>query len=166
MKLDPSHPLAARATSATIRAPEQKALDLAVKPGGIIRLTLPSPPSVNTLHGVRVMMVRGQPRAVPYKTHAHADYLGAVANAVRCAALREPRLQRLHESPAFTGPVRFTWHWHRPRAVGDLDNPLKALWDSLTAARVWGDDSQVVELHGYRHDDKTNPRVDVDIEAL
>jgi Holliday junction resolvase RusA-like endonuclease len=61
--------------------------------------------------------------------------------------------------PAITGPVRFTVRFLLPVPKGmkimgtvvphvkkpDTDNLLKAVMDSLTAVRVWKDDSQVFE---------------------
>jgi crossover junction endodeoxyribonuclease RusA len=54
---------------------------------------------------------------------------------------------------------------YRPQKRGDLDNTLKALFDSLNGV-AWVDDGQVVELHATRHDDKANPRVEVTVEAV
>jgi Holliday junction resolvase RusA-like endonuclease len=62
-----------------------------------------------------------------------------------------------------TGPVSLTYFVYRPRKVGDLDNYLKGLLDALKGI-AFIDDAQVVELHGFLYDDKTNPRVDVVIE--
>jgi crossover junction endodeoxyribonuclease RusA len=49
---------------------------------------------------------------------------------------------------------------YRPRKSGDLDNRFKVVLDALNKV-AWQDDSQVVEIHGYRRDDKKNPRVEV-----
>lgn len=51
---------------------------------------------------------------------------------------------------------------YRPQQRGDLDNVLKALLDSLNGV-LWVDDSQIVELHAYRYDDRHNPRVELRI---
>ena len=50
----------------------------------------------------------------------------------------------------------------RPQRSGDLDNRLKCLLDSLNGI-AWSDDGQIVEIHAYRHDDKKNPRVEIEI---
>lgn len=63
------------------------------------------------------------------------------------------------------GPVAYTANIYRPLKSGDLDNRLKVLGDALTGF-AWVDDKQVVELHAYRHDDKANPRVEMEIVAL
>ena len=47
----------------------------------------------------------------------------------------------------------------RPARRGDLDNYTKIMFDALNGL-VWLDDSQVVEIHSFRADDKTNPRVE------
>lgn len=58
------------------------------------------------------------------------------------------------------GPVDVLLHVHRARRAGDLDNYVKVLLDALKGV-VFEDDSQVVELHAYRGEDRGNPRVDV-----
>lgn len=50
----------------------------------------------------------------------------------------------------------------RPRRIGDLDNTLKVLLDSLRGI-AFEDDDQVVELHALRLDDKSNPRAEVTV---
>lgn len=64
-----------------------------------------------------------------------------------------------------TGSLSVTVRWFRSRKAGDLDNRLKQLLDALRE-RVYADDSQVVELHAYRADDKENPRCEVLITSL
>lgn len=54
---------------------------------------------------------------------------------------------------------------YRPRRSGDLDNRLKVVLDSLNGI-AYEDDKQVVEIHAYRHDDKENPRVEIEISEL
>ena len=68
--------------------------------------------------------------------------------------------QALHLAP-HTGPVAVTLHVYRARRSGDLDNKIKVCLDSLNG-HLWNDDAQVVELHAYLHDDKFNPRVEVE----
>lgn len=47
----------------------------------------------------------------------------------------------------------------------DIDNVLKAPLDALTSARVWQDDSQIVELSIRRAGiDRKRPRLEIDIE--
>ena len=65
----------------------------------------------------------------------------------------------------YAGPVAVTMHVYRERKAGDLDNRVKLTLDSLNG-HAWGDDAQVVELHAYRRDDATNPRVEVEIRTV
>src|SRR3954451_4835420 len=60
------------------------------------------------------------------------------------------------------GPVALTVTLYRPAKRGDLENRLKVLLDALNVI-AYRDDSQVVELHAYRLDDKDHPRVEVQI---
>jgi crossover junction endodeoxyribonuclease RusA len=54
---------------------------------------------------------------------------------------------------------------YRPKKIGDLDNTLKVLLDSLRGV-VYVDDSQIVELVATRRDDKDNPRAVVTVAAV
>jgi crossover junction endodeoxyribonuclease RusA len=61
------------------------------------------------------------------------------------------------------GPVALTVTLYRPAKRGDLDNRIKVLLDALGGGIAYRDDSQVVELHAYRLDDKDHPRVEVQV---
>jgi Holliday junction resolvase RusA-like endonuclease len=50
----------------------------------------------------------------------------------------------------------------RPARRGDLDNSAKVLLDSLRGI-AYHDDSQIVELHMRRFEDKERPRVEVEV---
>ena len=65
----------------------------------------------------------------------------------------------------FAGPVAVYLHVYRARKAGDLDNSAKVLLDALQGV-AYNDDAQIVELHLYRHDDKANPRVEVEIRTV
>lgn len=164
MRISSSDPLAARATSAAKKprqaeaeldqwlaenrpAAVQVAVDAALEQGLAARFVLPYPPAVNRLYRVRVI---GK-QAFPYKTHEHRDYMKHVGEAIGTV-------------PLWAGPLRVDVRLFRPRRVGDIDGPIKALLDGLNG-RVWSDDSQVVELHVWRGDDKHAPRVEVSIHA-
>ncbi len=54
---------------------------------------------------------------------------------------------------------------YRPRRVGDLSNRIKCLEDALQGF-AYENDSQIVKIVAERHDDKTNPRVEVAIEVV
>lgn len=51
---------------------------------------------------------------------------------------------------------------YRKQRRGDLDNFNKVLLDAMQDI-VYVDDNQVKELHAYLHDDKHNPRVEVEV---
>jgi Holliday junction resolvase RusA-like endonuclease len=63
------------------------------------------------------------------------------------------------------GEVAITWRWFRARKSGDLDNRSKPLKDALQGI-AYHNDSQVVEEHAYRHEDKRDPRVEVTVTRL
>lgn len=110
-------------------------------------VTLPYPPSVNnmyaTVHGRRVLSREGR----AYK---------AAAAATALAAGMRPTARE----------VAVTVDLYRPRRSGDIDNSLKAVFDSLTGV-AWEDDSQVCEVRARRHDtDKRNPRAVVTVEPI
>lgn len=65
----------------------------------------------------------------------------------------------------FAGPVAVYVNVYRSRKAGDLDNYNKVLLDALKGV-AYSDDDQVVELHAWRHDDKDNPRVEVEIRKV
>jgi Holliday junction resolvase RusA-like endonuclease len=176
VKISPTHPLAARATSATKKAkiverlkqlpPAELELEAWDAPAvipqeqilpaqlGPTYLVLPYPPGVNSLYGHRVMQVRGRAMAVPYKTHEHREYMEQ-ASAATLLAVPWPKDVEL--------AVRVVLF--RPRRIGDIDGPIKTLFDALNG-RVWVDDSQITDLHVTRRDDKANPRVEVSIQPV
>jgi len=100
--------------------------------------TLPVPPSAN-----RYWMVANNRIVV---THAATAYKTEVYYQLR-------ELEPLRNDVA----VNFTVF--RPIRRGDLDNYNKVMFDALKGL-AWLDDSQVVEIHSFREDDKDNPRVD------
>lgn len=63
------------------------------------------------------------------------------------------------------GPVvayaRFFWPDARNH---DIEN-FKSLWDVLSGF-AYDDDSQIVEMHLYKAIDRTNPRVEIEVEEL
>lgn len=112
-----------------------------------MKLTLPVPPSVNRYFRIW--------RNVAVKSAEARAYQARVQVLARAQGVRHP----------FRGPVAVTMHWYRGRKSGDLDNRLKCAQDSLNAI-AWADDRQVVELHAYRHEDKANPRLEVEIHEV
>lgn len=110
------------------------------------RFVLPYPPSSNRywrkFRGIIVL----SPEAREYKQRVAARFLAEGHKPV-------------------TGPVAYTAHVYRPQKSGDLGNRLKVLEDALNGI-AWVDDKQVEELHAYRHEDKANPRVEVEVRPL
>src|SRR4051812_13122922 len=108
-----------------------------------VNLTLPYPPSVNLMYQTR-KYGNGRGRVLTQEGHQFKSDVAAIAMCSRAGY--------------FEGEVRVSANVYRARKCGDLDNRLKAVLDALTGV-CWKDDDQVVEIHAYRHDDKSNPRV-------
>lgn len=114
-------------------------------PGPII-VTLPYPPSFNHYW-------RSGPRGI---------YISAEGKQFKGRA--RATLMPLRLAP-IAGPVTVTMDFYRPRKTGDLDNNFKCLLDCLQGA-AYLNDSQIVEIHARRFDDKENPRVEVTVKAV
>lgn len=116
-----------------------------------IALILPYPPSVN--HYWRAWRGRVCVSA------AGKRYADTVTIAAAIAGLRGLRLG---------GALAVRCEVFPPdRRRRDLDNVGKALYDALTRAGVWCDDSQVADAHFIRREaDKARPRVEVTISFL
>jgi Holliday junction resolvase RusA-like endonuclease len=63
------------------------------------------------------------------------------------------------------GDLSLTMIVYRPAKRGDLDNYTKILADSLQGV-LYENDSQIVRILAERHDDKRNPRVEVEISQV
>lgn len=120
-----------------------------------MRLELPYPPGVNTLYGVRAVMVKGRPMAFPYKTHAHRNYTKAVRLAAGGWGEESPPMW---SKPAL---ISLKVKLFRPRRLGDIDGPLKTLLDVLQGI-IFENDDQVSKLEVDRDDDKHRPRVELE----
>lgn len=116
------------------------------EPAPWLRLVLPEPPSANRYW----RLWRG--KAV--KSEAARAY-GARA----MVAFQNAKGRKTEK------PVAVTMHWYRGRRSGDLDNRAKVALDALQGL-AYHRDSQVVELHMYRHDDKEKPRLEVVIREI
>lgn len=110
----------------------------------IHQIDLPLPPSAN----VYWRMMRGRTVVSPQVR----DYRVVVAH--RCATMTP-----------LAGRVRLTLHVFMGRRTGDLSNRLKVLEDALQGY-AYTDDGQVAEIHMYKHYDKANPRVEVDVREI
>jgi Holliday junction resolvase RusA-like endonuclease len=111
-----------------------------------VKITLPYPPATNNLYAT----VRGRRVKTQRCRDFHAD--------VHALAL-EAGIKRM------AGELSLSVDIYRPRRSGDLDNTLKIIQDSLTGL-AWDDDSQVVEIHARRFDDKDNPRAVITIQEV
>lgn len=115
----------------------------------MIALTLPWPPSVNRI----------------WRQYAGRVLLSREGRAYRQAVLGawlQARQQGMGRQP-----IKLVIDAHMPDARRrDLDNLNKAALDAMQAARVFEDDSQVVDLHIRRAGiDRTNPRLEITLEA-
>lgn len=86
-----------------------------------------------------------------------------VSDEARAYKLKAKLLARVAGGRPQEGPCVVHLAFFRPLRKGDLDNRIKVVLDALQGV-LWLDDSQVVEIHAYRHEDKVRPRVEV--EAL
>lgn len=113
----------------------------------MIRLTLPLPPSTN--RAVRTGKGR---HYTPARVH---EFRAAVAAAIRA---------QLPAHKSLTGPVHVAATVVMHTRGLDLDNrDSKILWDALTRARFWVDDSQVCSRSSVRVLDAANPRVELEV---
>jgi crossover junction endodeoxyribonuclease RusA len=109
------------------------------------RLVLPYPPSLNnmftTYRGRRV------------KSEEAGNYKATVG-LIAVRAGWQPII----------GDVTVTLTVYRPQKSGDLDNFLKAAFDSLKGI-AWKDDKQVRRIVAERHEDPADPRIEITVEA-
>lgn len=113
-------------------------------------LTLPLPPSVNR-----------------YYRHVGAKVLiSADGRAYRSRVVSEVLMQ-LRRPPRLSGRLAIIMRVYPPdRRRRDLDNLRKALWDALTHAGVWLDDSQIDDDRAIRCERVAGGRVEIDIEEI
>jgi crossover junction endodeoxyribonuclease RusA len=112
-----------------------------------ISLTLPYPPSVNEMYANANKGRRLTKKGRDFKT--------AVKRLIVAKKIKAN----------FAGELLLEIAIYRPRTSGDLDNRIKAVQDALQKL-VYSNDSQIVELHAFRFDDKTNPRAEVRVVEL
>ena len=106
-------------------------------------ITLPIPPSANRY----------------WRTFRGRTVVSAEAKAYKEAAAW---MAKAAGAEIIDGGVAVTMRVYRPAKRGDTDNFLKVTLDSLNGI-AYSDDSQIVEIHAYRYDDKANPRVEVEV---
>ena len=111
----------------------------------MLKFVLPWPPSTNAYYRaiVRTKLVNGK------LTHYPAAILSEKARAYK----GKVKLAVGFFPVPLSGPVAVSMVLHPPtKRKYDIDNRFKAVLDSLTAAGVWLDDSQVVELQAAKGD--------------
>ena len=106
-----------------------------------IELVLPWPPALNRLY--RIFQGRFLISREGRSWKEQAGWLALVAGVT-----------------PLEGPVGVTLDLYRPRKRGDIDGYCKALLDAMQG-HLWHNDDQIVEMHVFRWDDKTSPRVEV-----
>lgn len=119
----------------------------------MISFTLPMPPSAN-----RYWRRGGNST---YVSDEAQEYKDAVSRQVSAVGKREGG-KRVGPLEPLAGEIAVTVRVYRARRSGDLDNRLKVLLDSLQGV-AYVSDSQIVEIHAERFEDKSDPRVEVEI---
>lgn len=108
-----------------------------------MRLTIPYPPSANRIwRNARGRTILSK-EALSFKRD-----VAILAKVARVKML--------------SGPVAVRMRVFRPHKRGDLDNRIKAVLDSLNGI-AWEDDEQVETILATRHEDKNNPRVEIEV---
>lgn len=113
-----------------------------------VSFTLPIPPSSNRYW--RTVISRG--KAMVFVSEEAKRYKSQVAKLAGQPSLIQ-------------SAVVVTLKVFRAQRSGDLDNKLKVLFDSLQGV-VYANDSQIVEIHAFRYEDKNDPRVEVEVKML
>jgi Holliday junction resolvase RusA-like endonuclease len=94
----------------------------------------------------------------------------AVTGSAECALAGRggfPKGAEVYVLLDFYMPRGATVKRRRPTVKPDIDKCVRAIFDSLTAAKVWADDGQVVSVHAQQfYSDDGNPGVRVVVGAL
>jgi len=127
----------------------------------VIQLTLPSPPSLNSLYGRSKMGV--------YKKKEHSRYIEQIQ-----------KILILNKILPLQGDLSLTMTWYRAKRRGDLDNIFKTIWDGLAIQTalvnkkrvpvskyaLFENDSQITVLVARKDYDKKNPRVEIECQQI
>lgn len=116
------------------------------------------------VRGGRAVLVDANPRLKAWRAQVRAAAEAAVEDA-GWETLDEPC--RVHLG--FTMPAPKRPRWDVPAVKPDLDKLTRAVFDALTDAGVWKDDSRVVSMEvtkKYEDEDGAVPGVWVEVESL
>jgi Holliday junction resolvase RusA-like endonuclease len=106
-----------------------------------VALTLPYPPALNRL----------------WRNYRGRVVLSEEGRTYKSTVGYDARSQGAFQ---LTGAVGVEVKVFRPRKARDLDANFKVLLDALNNV-AWEDDSQIVEIHAYRFEDKQRPRIEL-----
>ena len=106
-------------------------------------MTLPVPPLLNRLYRISGRRMFKDGRANDYKLEC---VLEGRKNNIKCID---------------DGNIELFIIWFRARKAGDIDGILKVVLDSLQGV-VYKNDSQITRLVVEKHDDKKNPRIELE----
>lgn len=122
-----------------------------------VTFEMPYPPSVNSIY----KKIRGK---VSKKTGKRSDH----ALDDRVVKYRWDVIAAIGKGHAtITTPVRVIIHAHAPdKRIRDLDNLVKCIFDSLTCASVWKDDSLVDDLRIVRKEPVPNGKIILTVETI
>lgn len=116
-----------------------------------IQLRLPYPPSVNSYW-----------RHIKSKSGGHRTITSRKGRQYREDVIAATWDHRLPEP--LVGPLSVSlWMYPPDERRRDLDNVQKPIWDALSAAGFYEDDSQIVENHSYKREIKKNGLVIIDL---
>lgn len=121
----------------------------------VISLCLPHPPATNNLYFDQIVFPKQRGRK-PYVVRV----LSADGR-----AYKETVAELASGMTPFVGDVWVTFKWYRPRRIGDLDGIFKVILDGLKGY-AYNDDVQVARIWAERFDDKSAPRVELEIRPL
>ncbi len=109
---------------------------------------MPYPPSANHLR-----YIKGK----PIKTREYRDFIDSVV------AGFIGRRDALDRADFYSVSI---YAFPADRRKRDLDNLFKATFDALTAAKIWRDDSQVVEIYAIRGPAAVDPFLGIKIKSF
>lgn len=115
------------------------------------------------VRGGRAVLVDANPRLKAWRAQVRAAAEAAIAED-GWETLDEPCQAHL----AFTMPAPKRSRWGVPAVKPDLDKLTRAVFDALTDAGVWKDDSRVVSIEATKRyeDDEAVPGVWVEVKSL